>query len=137
MIAIADVRDDMLDRTAADHLVLTDLAFTDADIEWAMKAAARNFNSITPLVAYAVWDALPDDTNIFFDGIAAALYRRWKGNVAVNDMDYSAGGLNASVQGNLMKNLDRVEKEADERFRTAAKDLKIVMNIRSAFGQIG
>jgi len=137
MITVADVREDMLDRAATDHLVLNDLAFTDEDIEWGMKGCARKFNSLPPDVACAVWDKLPDDTSVFFDGVAWALIRRWKRNIAMNDMDYSAGGVTANVNGKLMQNLDALEKQLESQFVDGATAIKIRINLRHAYGQIG
>jgi len=89
-IVIADVREEMLDRQAEDHLVLADLAFTDDDITWAMKACARKFNSIQPYSVSACYDKLPVNSSVFMDGIAWALIRRWHRNVSMNDYDYNA-----------------------------------------------
>jgi hypothetical protein len=136
-ITIADVREDMLDRQAEDHLVLTDLAFTDDDILWAMKSAARKYNSLRPLGYDVRWDRLPEHTSLFFDGIAWALLRRWQRNVAMNDLDYEAGGMSASVHGSLNKNLSRLVEKLEQEFVEAATALKTTLNVRAAFGKIG
>jgi hypothetical protein len=137
VITIADVREDMLDRQAEDHLVLTDLAFTDPDIEWAMKACMRKFNSIRPIGISVMWDALPINTSVFFDGIAWALCRRWHRNVSMNDFDYAAGGVNASVQGSLLKNLERLRDKLEQDFVESATNLKVSSNLDDAWGVIG
>jgi len=136
-ITIADVREEMMDRTADDHLVLADLAFTDEDITWAMKACARKFNSIRPYVVQADYEKLPINSSIFADGIAWALYRRWHRNVSVNDYDYSAGGVSANVQGNLLRNLVAIRDKTEQDFVQAATELKIHINLNDAWGQIG
>lgn len=136
-ITIADVRDEMMDRSAEDHLVLADLAFTDEDIVWAMGACARKFNSLQPYSRWVEAERLPKDTNVFFDGIAWALYRRWHGNVAVNDYDYDAGGVSARVQGSLLKNLEALRDRALKDFVEAATAFKVSANISDAYGQIG
>ena len=136
-ITVADVREDMMDRTAEDHLVLTDLAFTDADIEWAMRSCARKFNSIRPLGFDVTETTLPRNSSVFFDGIAWALYRRWHANVSVNDLDYSAGGVNASVQGSLLKNLAALKDKLEQEFIEYATHLKVTVNLEGAWGQIG
>lgn len=137
IITVADVREDMLDRQAEDHLVLTDLAFTDDDITWAMKACARKFNSIKPIGICIAWDALPMSTSVFFDGVAWALVRRWHRNVSMNDLDYAAGGVQANVQGSLLKNLERIRDKLEQDFVTSATDLKVSSNLDDAWGQIG
>ena len=136
-IVIADVREDMMDRQAEDHLVLADLAFTDPDIEWAMKKCARKFNSLRPLGFEVTWDKLPINSSVFFDGIAWALYRRWHGNVSINDMDYSAGGVNASVQGTLLRNLERLRDKLEQEFIENGTNLKVTANLEDAWGCIG
>jgi len=136
-ITIADVREEMMDREAEDHLVLADLAFTDDDILWAMRSCARKFNSIKPLGFDVCDDKLPRNSSVFFDGIAWALYRRWHGNVSLNDYQYQAGGVNANVQGELKKNLEKLRDDMAQEFTTAATDLKVTANISGAFGNIG
>lgn len=127
----------MLDRVADDHLVLADLAFTNDDIEWAMRACARRFNSLRPIGISVKPESLPDDTSVFFDGIAYALVRRWHRNVSMNDYDYSAGGVNASVQGSLLKNLERLRDKLEAEFKESATALKVAKNIEGAWGRIG
>lgn len=136
-ITIADVREDMLDRTADDHLVLADLAFTDDDIVWGMKSCARKYNALRPLVSSVTWDKLPLNTSAFLDGVAWALIRRWRRNVAMNDFDFASGGLTANVQGSLLKNLERIQNELEESFVEAATALKVAINLDGAWGCIG
>jgi hypothetical protein len=136
-ITVAEVREEMLDRQAEDHLVLADLAFTDEDIEWAMRRCAREFNTVRPMTTNVTWDKLPDETTVFFDGIAWALLARWRRNVAMNDLDYNAGGVAASVQGTLLKNLDRLVQELSDKFIRSATDMKLTDNLNQAWGRIG
>lgn len=136
-ITIADVREHMMDRQAEDHLVLADLAFTDPDIEWAMKTCARKFNSVRPLGFEVTDDKLPINSSVFLDGIAWALYRRWHGNVSINDFDYAAGGVNASVQGSLLKNLEGLRNKLETEFMENATNLKVTANLEGAWGAVG
>lgn len=136
-ITVADVREDMMDRMAEDHLVLTDLAFTDADIQWAMQACARKFNSLKPMCCSVTAETLPLNSSVFLDGVAWALVRRWHRNVSFNDYQYSAGGVSANVQGNLLRNLENLRNKLEQEFVQGATDLKITINIDGAFGQIG
>ena len=130
-------REDMLDRAAEDRLVLADLAFTDLDITYGMKACARKWNGIKPIGLHVTEDTLPINTSVFFDGIAWGLYKRWHRNVSVNDYDYSAGGVSANVQGNLLRNLKALKDDLEREFVTAATDLKISANLDSCWGNIG
>lgn len=132
-----DIREEMRDRSAADHLVLPDIAFTSEDIAYAMRKAARKFNSIRPYVCSVEAHTLPDRNNIFFDGIAWALLEGWSLNVAMNDMDYSAGNVQASVQGKLMSNLEKMAAKYEKRFIEDATALKISTNLLGYYGQIG
>jgi len=136
-ITVEDVREEMLDRQADDHLVLADLAFTDADIVWAMKHCARKFNSLKPYVCVVTYDQLSAETTMFFDGIAWALLRRWRRNAAMNDLDFASGGVTAKVQGSLVENLTRMVDELEEQFVSAATDFKVIANLDGAYGQIG
>ena len=132
-----DVRDFMMDRTAEDHILLPDVAFTSEEIARAMKTAARRFNSIQPYSMTVQADRLPDDTNIFFDGIAAALLDLKRINASLNDMDYTAGNVQASIQGSLLKNLAGLIPVYEARFKEAATAIKISTNLDYAYGSLG
>lgn len=132
-----DVRDFMQDRTAEDHILLPDLAFTSEEIARAMKTVARRFNSLQPYSITVQADRLPDDTNIFFDGIAAALLDLKRINSSLNDLDYAAGNVQASVQGNLLKNLASLIPVYEARFREAAQAIKISTNLDYSYGSLG
>jgi methionine salvage enolase-phosphatase E1 len=136
-LTVIDVREDMLDRMAEDHLVLADLAFTDEDIEWAMKTCARKFNSVKPMISSAEWDKLPLNSSVFSDGVAWALIRRWHRNVSMNDYNYSAGGVEANVQGSLLRNLEKLRDKLEQEFIQYATDLKVAINLEGAYGPIG
>ena len=136
-ITIDDVREDIKDRTAEDHLVLPDVQFTDGDIEWAMRKACRKFNMIKPYSARMSPEAIPAKFQFMFDGIAWALFSRWTTNVLMNDEDYSAGGVSASVQGKLGKNLQILSKDYLEQFVEEATNYKLITNLENAYGQVG
>jgi hypothetical protein len=136
-ITIEDVREDVMDRTADDHLVLPDVQFTDADIEYAMRKACRRFSGLKPYSTAFDPDMIPLSSNFMFDGIAWALLSRWLTNVRMNDEDYQAGGVTAHVQGSLVKNLEKAAKEYEERFVSEGSDYKLILNINNGFGPIG
>ena len=137
MITEQDVRMFLLDRTVDDHLVLPDIAFSSEEIAFAMKTAARRYNSIRPYVDYVQPGNLPDSTNLFLDGIAGALFDTKRVNAGLNDMEYSAGNVSANVQGNLAKNAEAIAAFFNERFQREASELKIARNLQYASGQIG
>lgn len=132
-----DVREEMRDRNAADHLLLTDVAFTPEDIQHAMRKTARRFNSLRPYCVTVTPEKLSGNIQCFFDGIAWALLEGMRVNAGLNDMDYSAGNVQASVQGKLIENLDRMIPVYEKRFVEEATAMKLAMNLSAAFGQIG
>lgn len=136
-ITIEEVREEVLDRSADDHLVIADLAFTDADIMYAMKACARKYNSIPPIHITTRWDALPSDVMIFFDGITWALIRRWLRNAEMNDFQYKAGNVAANVQGDRIANLRNMLKRTEAEFVEGAMIRKQTFNITSGYGNVG
>jgi hypothetical protein len=136
-ITEADVREEMRDRTAADHLVLPDIAFSSEDIAHAMRKTARRFNSIRPYVMSVEAAKLPDHNNIFFDGIAWALLEGFNLNASMNDMDYTAGNVQASVQGKLVGNTDKLTTKYERRFVEDATAMKISTNLLGFYGQLG
>ena len=127
----------MRDLSAADHLVLPDVAFSSEDIAHAMRKAARRFNSIRPYVMSVDASKLPDSNGIFFDGIAWALLEGMLLNSSMNDMDYTAGNVQASVQGKLVGNLEKLASKYEKRFVEDATSLKISTNLLGAYGQLG
>ena len=137
MITEQDVRMYLLDRTVEDHLVLPDVAFSPEQIAFAMKTAARRYNSIRPYVDYVQPDSLPGDTNLFLDGIAGALFDMLRTNAGLNDMEYVAGNISTNVQGNLAKNADAIASFYNDRFTREATELKVSRNLQQAFGRIG
>lgn len=137
MITIADIRTYLLDQTASDNQVLQTLAFSDEQIETAMKTAAREFHSIPPDSIRVQASSLPDDTNLFFDGISAALLRSEIARLARNDIDYSGGSVHVNTTGKRLEHFKVLEQHHQSRFERATVQLKKVRNIRNAMGQIG
>jgi hypothetical protein len=131
-----DVRNEAADRFPAQHSLHSDILFSSADIADAMRSAARQYNSIQPLVDSVDPSRLPGDSNIFLDGVVAALYRRLRNSEALNELSYSAGNVNV-VGGTLKQNMEKLAKEYEERFVSAATQRKVSINISRAFGRIG
>ena len=132
-----EVREEMRDRSASDHILLPDIAFTSEDIHSAMRSTARKFNSIAPYCITADPDHLSDFNNMFFDGIAATLLGRMLLNTSMNDMDYTAGNVQASVSGTFIKNVAPLVATYEKRFIELATQYKTAANLAQAFGQIG
>lgn len=137
MITIQDVREYVLDRDVQDDALGFDITFSDAEIESAMKRCAREFNSIPPYVFAVRPDALPDDSNIFLDGVVLHLYIARMAKLQRADFDYTAGGLQANVVAKELGHLKDRIPFYDERFRSAAQNIKIGVNLQGAYGQVG
>lgn len=127
----------MMDRNAADHLVLPDIAFTSDEIAFAMKQMCMRYNAVRPYCHNITPAAIPDDHTLFLDGVVAVLYEMKRNNASLNDMDYSSGGVTANVNGNLLKNVGELSQFYYSRFMQGASEYKGVMNLNQAFGVIG
>lgn len=136
-IHVSDVRDYIADRGSDDNPYLCDLAYTDEEIEKAMKTCAREYNSIPPLgVDCAHWYCLPLDTNIFLDGCAAALLRTEKLRRGRNDVEYSMAGASAATEAVRLAHIEAEEKQMHARFKEAAMNYRLTINIYNYFGPI-
>ena len=138
MITIEDVRDYIKDVTWEDNDLLLDLAFTDDEITRAMKAVVREWNGIPPytLDKYQ-YDQLPDNTNVFFDGIVAALLRTELLNKTRNEADYRAGNMTTTIDTTYIQRLRELIQVYEARFKEVAQGLKITKNLSDVYGQIG
>lgn len=133
-----DVRMYLLDRGAQDNLLDNDYTFATDEIIAAMNRAAREYNSMPPYVAQVVSaDRLPNDTNIFLDAIAEQLYIAKLANLARNDFDYDAGGMQVSPDAKRILAFKELIKFHNERWRQPALQLKSAININSFWGQVG
>lgn len=135
-ITLEDVRQYLMDRTAEDNLD-GDLAFSDQEIETAMKAAAREYNGIDPLTDYVEPSCLPARTNMFFDGILTHLYIMARGRDMRNDVMYQAGGVASSETQARIGHYNRLIEEHRRAFRTTAQKIKGTRNISRGYGAIG
>ena len=136
-ITAVDVREYILDRNISDNALDLDLAFSDEEIVSAMKRAAREFNSIPPFVCTVKPDDLSDDTNLFLDGIAAQLYISRMSKLQRSDIDYTAGGVTTNLVSKQIEHLKSGIEFHNARFQEAAKAVKIGINLRQAYGQVG
>lgn len=136
MLTIDDVRFYLADRTPADNPLLRDLAYSDKEIQFAMKSAARAFNSIPPIRLMAVWNQLPDDTNIFLNGITACLFRTAVARLSRNDIQYSAGNVTTQVRGLHIQHFSRLVEEYQKTFMEAAEAVKVQHNVSLGYGAL-
>lgn len=119
-----------------------DLAFegmlpTPEDIQSAMESAAREWNDVPPYISTARASCLPNDTNILFDAIAFHLLCREKQKLTREDIDYSAGGVQANLVKARLKHIDDQAKFYFEKFQKAAREKKTAINLSRANGPVG
>lgn len=137
VITIQAVRDYLLDRSPEDNETEGDLAFSDKEILGAMTSAARDSNSIPPYVDNVQPGQLPDNTNIYFDGITKHLYRAQIARLIRDDFDYEAAGVTANLVKKRIEHYTRLQAEADKSFKEAIKARKLLLNISRGYGQVG
>jgi hypothetical protein len=109
-----------------------DLEFSPEEIAGAMTSAARRYNGIPPFIGAADPNALPAQTNIFFDGIAYELYALQYRKLSKQDIDYSAGGVSANLVTKRLNYITRLMETHRNDFESAARDQKRIRN-RNAF----
>lgn len=139
IITEEDVRDYLKDKVAQDNPLLAgELRYSTEDIHKAMRRTAREYNAIPPIGVSAVDpEALPGDTNVFLDGIAAALMRMTLINETANDINISAGNVSVQVGALQIGHLRNLIPMFDDRFREAATNIKLSINLNNAFGSVG
>ena len=134
MITETEIRMHMRDRNAADHLVLTDVAFSSEEIALAMKTCGRRFNSMPPRSMSVNINALPDQHVCFLDGTVAALMDILLVNSSLNDGDFSVSGVSANIQGPLRQAAEKLSAYFWDRFEKEAKAVKVEANVRKCYG---
>ncbi len=136
-LTIADVRQYILDRSAEDNALDLDLAFSDDEIRYAFKRAAREYNSIPPYIGQVDPSDLPDDTNTFLDATVMQLYISRLSKLQRNDIDYKAGGMSVELEKRQIAHMQDMIKFHRDRFLEAARAKKVHLNLRRAFGRVG
>lgn len=132
IVTVGEVRAYLQDLSAADNELMQ--GFTNEQILNAMKAAAREYNSVPPVTMRVSYDSLPGDTNIFFDGIAMHLYRARLAMLMRNDIAYEDGGVKTTPAKSLIAHLEKNIPYYRDRFLEAARDLKRTCNYRQFYG---
>lgn len=132
-----DVRNFILDRTIEDNELQLDLTYSSEEVADAMMRAARDFNSLPPFVCTVHPGALPGDTNVFLYGTAYQLFLSRISKLSRNDIDYTAGNVGTNPVAKQIAHLKDLAKLMKEEFTTQAQHLKVAINVRETFGQIG
>ena len=136
-LTVDDIRLYILDRSVADNDLDRDLSFSNDEIFAAMERAAREYNSLPPFVNSARAACLPKDTNMFLDGVVQQLYIAWLNRAMRNDIDYDAGGVVTSLEAKRIKHMQQLAQDHGERFREAARNRKVFLNMSEGYGPIG
>lgn len=133
-LTATEVRMHMRDRSAADNLVLPDVAFSTEEITMAMRTCGRKFNSLLPTSYSVNVNALPENNMCFLDGTIAALMDIMMVNTSLNDGDFNVSGVTANIAGPQREACEKLSKFFWERFDSEAKALKVNTNINNCFG---
>jgi hypothetical protein len=133
-----DVRNFMFDRTLEDNELTMDLSFSPEEIKQAMIRAAREYNSLAPVGVDVVDPSrLDGTTNIFLDGTVAQLYIAALNKLSRNEVDYTSGGVGTSLDKTQKNNYMKLIELHTNRFKEAAYERKININLQRGFMQVG
>lgn len=133
---VEDVRHFIYDRVASDSPVLMDLAFSNEEIQNAMRFCCISYNSILPYVENITPDRIPNNI-AFIHGIIYHLYLAKWGQLIRQDLDYTAGNTSVEHVKRWIAHLEAGMKLHKAEFDKAAKDRKIAKNLESAYGCVG
>jgi hypothetical protein len=111
-------------------------SFSRADIEYAMKLAAAEYNDIPPQHIHANPRHLPAETNIFRDFSAYFLFSMRQRRQANDLTDYDAGGQVVNLDKARLPFMKAFAEECLGRGRAAASSQKRTCNLKSFYGVI-
>ncbi len=132
-----DVRDFIRDRMPDDNELDGDLSFTDAEIEQAMRRAAREYNSVPPFVSSAHWNRLSAHDNMMLYAVAEQLSRSLLANMRRNDFDHTAGGVGVNLVDKRIRHLQQEVAELRSLWEPMARSRKLTINYSLANGVLG
>lgn len=131
-IDVEDVRQFMFDRTLDDNEGELDLAFSDAEIQTAMRFAAMRYNETPPYCDQANAAYLRHGM-LFLNGIAYGLYLSKLQKISRKDITYQAGSMTIDAIKPQVEHLTKYVKLFKEEFERMAKERKQTINIHNAF----
>ena len=111
---------------------MMDLAFSDDEINRAMRYACMSFNEIPPYVMVARPESIPFEA-CFLHGIIYHLYLSKVSQLSRNDIDHQEGNMQVSITKRLIANLKELMSLHKTEFETSAKNRKVIANIQGAF----
>jgi|AntRauTorcE11898_2_1112593.scaffolds.fasta_scaffold10264_3 hypothetical protein len=133
-----DLRAFMLDNMVENNLLDLDLVWSEQEILNAMRRCAMMYNGSEPLSSSLNIKtlALPN-AYVFLVGTAYQLYLSKLMNYQRNDMEYTTGGVKASIFGNRIKHFTGMIQYLREEFKELANSRKTSQNLSNAWGVIG
>jgi len=129
-----DIREFMLDRSADDNEFLMDIAYSPEEIDRAMRAAAREYNSVPPPVHTVRANALPTTTNLFYYATAEQLMRSEVLRLARNDAAVQTGDVSDELDARRIQHFRSLIQEYRELWYNEALEKKRMINLRGAYG---
>ena len=138
-LSVESVQAFLNDKSAQANLFSSDIDFSPAEIQMAMKLTAGAYNSTLPPCDTVSVACMPDidEDDTFVHGVAAALLRSMMMNIARNAIEYTAGGVTVSKDSQIYAFYEKLEPQLRAYFERGAKSRKMVKNVRMAYGQIG
>ena len=132
----SDVRNFLLDRSISDNIVDLDLSFSAEEIANARRSAIRHYNAFPPQDVDCNISAI-NDPHIYMLGICYYLHLSKFANLSRNHVEYTAGGMTASLSGTRLKTYQNLIQLYKSEFENAASSRKKNINIMGFYGRIG
>lgn len=135
-LTIETVRNEIQDRHPGDNSIDQDLMFSDEEIAFAMKRAARAYNALAPRNVDVVDEScLPDeDNNIFLKATISQLYGSAMHKLMRNVMTWSTGGTTVDFEKTRLENFGVIKRIIDAEWKEEALQRKISINRDAAWG---
>lgn len=127
-----EVRQYLADSVENNHLLDAE-EFTDTRINLAIKLAVDSFNTIPPLTSTEFADIRSNSVILY--GTLMHLFIGQTALSARNQMSYSDGGLTVPIEERYQFYV-QMSQLYESMFKTAAKDLKVSMNLESAWSEV-
>lgn len=134
-LTIADVREELQDRTPGDNTIDCDLAFSDDEIKHAMKRAAAAYNSLPPLdVENVAWNNMPANSSIFMECVISQIYKAQIHRLARNQLQWQTGDTTVNFEATRMQAYQQLQQQAEQAWKEAAAARKAEINRNSIWG---
>lgn len=132
------VRHFVWDRTIEDNPLELDLEFSDQEIGHARKFALMSINAVPPFVFVLQQTNIPQALQYPF--MTLTVYHLFIAKMAQlgrRDMDYSAGGMTVDINKRRIDYLAKWAQFFKAEADTMVKQIKVTINLESAYGSVG